>query len=117
MKFSGVMVGSDNPKALGEFYTQFLGKPGFQQDEWYGWQTGAQFMIGAHSAVKGQNSTPERIMLALEVPDVKEAFEQVTKAGAKVVAEPYKPDESQEMWLATVADPDGNYVQLATPWK
>ena len=35
-------------------------------------------------------------------------------AGATVVAEPYRPDENSEMWIATFADPDGNYFQLAS---
>ena len=117
MKFSGVMIGSENPQALGAFYTKVLGKPGFQQDDWFGWQDGAQIMLGGHSEVKGGNSTPARIMLTLEVDDVKEAFETITGHGADVVAEPYKPDEKQEMWLATVSDPDGNYIQLATAWE
>lgn len=25
--------------------------------------------------------------------------------------------QAEEMWLATYADPDGNYFQLATPWS
>ena len=31
MKYSGAMVGSSNPKALGEFYAKVLGKPGMQE--------------------------------------------------------------------------------------
>lgn len=117
MKFSGAMIGSDNPHALGEFYTKVLGKPGFQQKEWYGWKQGAQLMIGAHSDVHGQNDMPARIMLTLEVDDVKAAFDEITGHGAKVIAQPYQPEGGKGMWLATVADPDGNYIQIATPWE
>jgi predicted enzyme related to lactoylglutathione lyase len=31
-----------------------------------------------------------------------------------VVKEPY---ELQGMWIATFADPDGNYFQLTSPWE
>lgn len=31
-----------------------------------------------------------------------------------VVKEPY---ELQGMWIATFADPDGNYFQLMSPWE
>ncbi len=117
MKYSGAMIGSANPKVLGEFYTKVMGKPGFQEGDWYGWQDGAQLMLGAHSEVKGKNEMPQRIMLTLEVPDVKAAFEEITGYGARVIAEPYQPDEKSEMWLATVADPDGNYLQLTKPWS
>jgi len=47
MRFNGVMVGSDNAAALGEFYTQILGEPAFQSDGWFGWDTGPQMMLGA----------------------------------------------------------------------
>ena len=118
MKFSGVMVGSANPKALGEFYTEILGKPGYQEDTWYGWDEGAQIMIGAHSDVHGKNDTPARIIISIQVEDVKAAFEQLTKLGASVIAEPYQPNpDDASMFLATVTDPDGNYVQLARPWN
>lgn len=117
MKYSGVMIGSDNPKVLGEFYTKILGEPGLREGDWYGWKGGAQLMIGGHSDVKGKNDTPARIMLTLEVSDVQAEFNKVKELGAKVIAEPYKPGADSEMWLATVADPDGNYLQLATPWE
>ncbi len=116
MKYSGAMVGSHDPKALGEFYTKVLGKPGMQEGDWYGWADGTQLMIGAHSAVKGKNDLPERIMLVLNADDVKAAFDEIVGYGATVVAKPYQPDEAGTMWLATVADPDGNYLQLSTPW-
>jgi predicted enzyme related to lactoylglutathione lyase len=116
IKFSGTMVGSEQPKVLGEFYTNILGTPGFQQDDWYGWDEGAQLMIGGHSEVTGQNSTPQRLMLTLEVEDVQAAFETITGYGAGVIAEPYKPGE-EDMLIATVSDPDGNYIQLAKAWK
>jgi predicted enzyme related to lactoylglutathione lyase len=117
MRFSGVMVGSDEPAALGAFYSRVLGPPGFRDDEWYGWSAGAHLMIGRHSEVRGKNPAPQRIMLTLEVPDVAVAFEELTRHGAKVVAEPYQPDSDSTFWLATVEDPDGNYVQLAPPWS
>lgn len=118
MKYSGVMLGTEDPKALGEFYTKALGEPSFHEGEWYGWKTGgSQLMLGSHSEVKGQSSTPARIMLTLEVDDVKAEFKRLTDLGATVVAEPYQPDETSGMWLATVADPDGNYLQLSMPWE
>ncbi len=120
MKFTGVMIGSENPKALGEFYTKIFGKPGWQQDDWYGFDIGgSNLMIGGHSEVKGSNNVPGRLMMAFECDDIKADFARIKELGAKVVAEPYQPnkDTSPDTWLATLADPDGNYFQLATPWK
>lgn len=54
----------------------------------------------------------------LESADVKGDFERLKAAGAEVVREPYVPDgmpEGAEGWIATLADPDGNYFQLMSP--
>lgn len=120
MKVSGIMVGSNQPKVLGEFYTKILGKPMWQQDDWYGYgDENSSMMIGAHSEVKGNNKEPGRHIIFISCSDVKAEFEKVVKAAnPKVVAKPYQPDpKAGDMWLATFEDPDGNYVQLATPWK
>ena len=120
MKLRGVLLGSENPKTLGEFYTKIFGKPGWRQDDWYGFMIGdGNLMIGPHSEVKGKNTSPGRTIINLDSDDVKADFENIKAMGAKVVAEPYQPgkDDKSEIWLATFADPDGNYFQLATPWK
>ena len=120
MKLSGVMLGSSNPKALGDFYTKVFGEPGWQKDDWYGFQIGnSNLMIGPHSEVKGKNPAPAQIMFTFDSDDVKADFEKMKAAGAEVIAEPYQPgkDDKPDVLLATLADPDGNYFQLATPWK
>ena len=73
-------------------------------------------MIGPHSAVKGSNEMPGRIMINLETQDVKGEFARLKAVGATVQQEPYQPGPAGgEMWLATLADPDGNYFQIASP--
>jgi predicted enzyme related to lactoylglutathione lyase len=117
-KINGAMIGSENPKLLGEFYTKVLGQPGYQDDNWYGFMAGSGLMIGAHSDVHGKNAMPARIIIMLEADDVTAEFSRLKELGAGVVAEPYNPNPEQpETFLATVSDPDGNYIQLATPWK
>jgi predicted enzyme related to lactoylglutathione lyase len=119
MKISGVMIGSENTKPLGDFYTKIFGKPGWQQDDWYGFDIGGgSLMIGPHSEVKGKSNEPARIMIVVLSDDVRKDFSQLKDLGAEVVAEPYQPNDKEmpDIWLATVADPDGNYLQLTTPW-
>ena len=119
MKLTGAMLGSENPKVLGEFYTKIFGTPGWQQDDWYGFDVGGGYlMIGGHSEVKGTNQNPPRIMITLVSDDVKADFDRVKGLGATVVAEPYNPDpNNKKIMLSTFADPDGNYLQISTPWE
>jgi predicted enzyme related to lactoylglutathione lyase len=117
MKISGVMIGTEDAQKLGEFYTKVLGEPGFRDGEWWGWENGGGIMIGNHSEVHGASAQPQRIMLSFEVDDVKATFEAITGFGATVIAEPYQPDDGMDNWLATFADPDGNYFQLMSPWE
>jgi predicted enzyme related to lactoylglutathione lyase len=118
MKFLGAMIGTENAEQLGEFYTKVLGEPTWNEGGWYGWgDKHTSLMIGSHSEVKGKTSEAPRIMLAFNTDDVKKEFERIADLGAAIIAEPYKPQEDAEMWLATLADPDGNYIQLSTPWE
>jgi uncharacterized glyoxalase superfamily protein PhnB len=120
MQITGIQLGSENPKELGQFYTKVFGKPGWHQDDWFGWIVeGGAIMIGPHSEVKGKNECPARIMLTIVDKNVEATFKKFISAGAKEVAKPYQPDEENnpQVTLATVEDPDGNYVQIATPWE
>jgi predicted enzyme related to lactoylglutathione lyase len=116
LNFNNVLIGSDEPKALSDFYAKVLGKPTWEDGGFVGWQVGSgSLMIGAHSEVKGRNEMPGRIILNFETPDVQGEFERIKGLGANVVQEPYQPGGAPEMWLATFDDPDGNYFQLASP--
>ena len=56
------------------------------------------------------------LMLNLETDDVQGEFERIKKAAdPTVIAEPYTMG-GEEYRIATLADPDGNYFQLVTPF-
>jgi len=116
LKFSNIMIGSSRPEVLGEFYARILDRPTDMKEEgWYGWQVGTAWLsIGEHSEVKDQAKEPQRLILCFETKEVKEEFERIKAAGATVIKDPY---ELQGMWIATFADPDGNYFQLMSPWE
>jgi predicted enzyme related to lactoylglutathione lyase len=116
LNLNTIMIGTEDPKTLSEFYTKVLGKPVWEDSAFVGWQAGsAMLMIGAHSEVKGQNEMPGRIILNFETPDVKSEFERIKGLGVSVQQEPYQPGGAPDMWIATFEDPDGNYFQLASP--
>lgn len=113
------MVGSQKPKELAEFYEKVLDKKvDWSDGEWFGFKVGESFItIGPHSEVSDKAKEPQRMFLNYYTKEVKKEFERVKEIeGAKVVKEPYSPDESK-MMIATLEDPDGNYFQLATPWE
>ena len=115
MNLNSIMIGSSDPKKLASFYEQVLSKkPDMEEDGWYGFAAGSAFLsIGAHDKVVGKAKNPERIILNFETTDVKGEFERIKGLGATVIAVPY---ELGGAWIATLADPDGNYFQLMPPW-
>lgn len=123
LNLNSIMLGSAQPKVLAEFYAKILGRPSempedMSQGEWFGWQIGSTYVnIGPHSEMEGMAKDPGRIIFNFETADVKEEFERIKDLGATVVAEPYSPGEDNDMWIATFADPDGNYFQLMSPWE
>jgi len=116
LTFNSVMIGSEHPEALGEFYAGVFDRPAdMKEGGWYGWKFGATWLsIGEHSEVKGSAAEPQRVILNLETREVQSEFERIKATGARAVKEPY---ELEGMWIATLADPDGNYVQLMSPWE
>ena len=115
------MVCSEDPKALGEFYSKVLGKEPDMAEEngYWGFLVGNTFLtIGPHDRVKGKNLNPERVMINFDTKDVPGEFERIKGVGAKVVAEPYEMgDGERTAQIATFEDLDGNYFQLMTPWE
>jgi predicted enzyme related to lactoylglutathione lyase len=65
-----------------------------------------------HSDMGGTAKDPGRIMFNFETSEVNEEFERIKAFGAVVIKAPY---EIGGGWVATLADPDGNYFQLVTP--
>lgn len=122
LDFNSILIFSQNPEELLNYYKQVFGK----DPEWQGevgdfsaFKVGAGVItIGPHDKVQGKSQNPERIMFNFETDDVQGEFDRIKSIpGTKVIAEPYHPDEDPQMWLATFADPDNNYFQLGSPMK
>jgi predicted enzyme related to lactoylglutathione lyase len=119
MNFNNILIGSEDPKRLTDYYTKLFGKPAMEDGGYTGWAIGSGFVaVGPHSEVHGRNTQPGRIIWNIETPDVKGEFEKMKAAGAIVVRDPYSFDDVPEaagMLIATLADPDDNYFQLMSP--
>src|SRR5256714_5672209 len=120
MNLNGLLIGSEIPQRLVEYYTKLFGKPNWDEGGYFGWRIGTGSMtVGPHDQVKGKNETPGRVIWNIETPDVKGEFEKLKAAGATVVKAPYGMGEApgQEMLISTFADPDNNYFQLMSPME
>ncbi len=116
LNLNSVMIGTKQLKTLASFYEKVIGKPAEMVDEengFYGWQVGSSnFSVLDHSEMGGKTKDPGRVLLNFETPQVKEEFDRIKALGATVIRAPY---EMGSGWIATLADPDGNYFQLITP--
>ena len=116
LNLNSVMIGTKQSKTLSAFYEKVIGKPAEMVDEengFFGWQVGSAYLsILEHSEMGGNTKDPGRIMFNFETAQVKEEFERIKASGATVIREPY---EMEGGWIATLADPEGNYFQLVTP--
>ena len=116
MNLNSLMIGSEHADELAAFYTNLFGEPTDKDDTYTSWRLGSGYLtVGPHSEVKGRNASPGRLMWNLESSDVKGDAARFKAAGATVVAEPYNFPDYPDYWIATFADPDGNYFQLMTP--
>lgn len=117
MNFNNILIGTDNLQQLTDYYTKILGEPAFKDDSYMSWQVGTgTFSVGVHSEVHGKNAMPGRFIWNIESDDVQTDFARMKAAGAIVIKEPYSFDQMPNVWIATMADPDGNYFQLMSPF-
>src|SRR5512142_2415 len=116
LNLNSVMVGTMQPKPMVAFYEGVIGKPPDMVDRdngFYGWQVGSTyFSVLEHSQMGGKTKDPGRLLINFETSQVKEEFDRIKALGAAVIRE---PSQMGNGWLATLADPDGNYFQLVTP--
>jgi predicted enzyme related to lactoylglutathione lyase len=116
LNLNSVMLGTKQPKELVSFYEKVIGKPADMVDSengFYGWQVGSAYLsVLEHSEMAGNTKDPGRVMLNFETSQVKEEFARIKALGGVVIKAPY---EMGGEWIATLADPDGNYFQLVSP--
>ena len=117
MNLNSILIGSEDPKRLIDYYTKLLGEPTMSDEAYTGWLIGSGFLsIGPHSEVSGRNPQPGRLIWNIETPDVQAEFDRMKAAGAIVIREPYGFEgDPSGMLIATLADPDDNYFQLMSP--
>src|SRR5512143_3276102 len=116
LNLNSLMLGTLQPEQMVAFYEKVLGKPAEMVDQeagFWGWQAGGAYLsVLRHSLMGGPTKDPGRVLFNFETADVKAEFERLKAIGAGVIRE---PSEMGGGWIATLADPDGNFFQLVTP--
>lgn len=118
---AGVMVNTTSERwpAMRRFYVEVLGltprsdRDGFVSFQWGDPPHDTRLTVTVHSEVRGPAADPVRCLLNLGVDDIEAVARRIRAAGGTFVRPP-----SQERWggwIATLVDPDGNYVQLMQP--
>jgi predicted enzyme related to lactoylglutathione lyase len=109
-----LLVGSSQVDAMKDFYRKAFDVTENDMGAFdFG---GIQLFIEEHSEVSGPTKEPARIILNLNVDDATSLGKHLEGVGAKFV----RPVEQAQFGIiGTIADPDGNYVQIiewgATP--
>ncbi len=119
MNLNGILIGSEDPKRLADYYSKLFGDPSWDQGGYIGWLIGGgSVTIGPHDQVHGKNTQPGRIIWNIESADVQGDSDRFKAAGATVVREPYSMgEEGPQASIATFSDPDDNYFQLMSPME
>jgi predicted enzyme related to lactoylglutathione lyase len=115
MNFNSLLIGSEDPQRLADYYTKLFGQPAYTNAGFSGWAPGSGWItVGPHDEVNGRNPQPGRLIWNIETSDVRGEFDRLVAAGATVVKEPYG-FEGGDGFIATLSDPDDNYFQLMSP--
>jgi len=102
-----LLVGSSQVDAMKDWYRRAFD---VTENEMGAFQFGnVQFFIEEHSDVSGATKEPARVIVNLDVDDCRAFESRLEQMGATWVR---KVEQMPFGLIGTVADPDGNYVQI-----
>ncbi len=112
MRPAGILIHTTAERfpAMRDFYRRLFGehqktdRPLFVNFAWEGFR----ITVTTHSELSGPATEPPRLMINLAVDSIATALAMVPDAPL------VRPRESEPWggWVATIADPDGNYLQF-----
>ena len=108
-----IMVGTDQPEAMARFYGETLGLERVKnfRDPVFA-AAGGFIRILDHSQISGPTVEPARMQINLFVDDVSSEFRRVISKDPTIRVHRQPERESWGGEVATLLDPDGNFVQL-----
>lgn len=112
--FAGTSIWSEDLNNLLPFYRDVLGVKVFMETPGFVLLGAASaespaLGLGTHSEVRGPNRDPARHMVGFATDDILADCQRLKTAGVEFIDE---PANDGYLWIATLKDPEGNYVQL-----
>jgi predicted enzyme related to lactoylglutathione lyase len=104
------IIWTDDMGRLLPFYRDVLGLGTQMEADGFAVLSGGKLALGVHSEVKGAAKDPNRLMVNLSVDDCQAEYERLKGQGVKFLREP--SEDQGGVIIATLADPDGNLLQL-----
>jgi predicted enzyme related to lactoylglutathione lyase len=102
-----LLIGSSNVDAMKQWYRDAFG---VAENDNGAFDFGpVQLFVEAHSDVSGPAKEPARVLINLNVDDCRAIESHLDGLGARWVR---KVEQEPFGLIGTVADPDGNYVQI-----
>jgi predicted enzyme related to lactoylglutathione lyase len=102
-----ILLGSNQVEAVKTWYRRAFG---WEENDMGAFQVGAvQLFIEPHSEVSGPTKEPARSIINLDVAGCPELESHLKNMGVKWIRE---VEQMPFGLIGTVADPDGNYVQI-----
>ena len=102
-----INITSERPERLGAWYRDVLELSRAEEMGEWAFRAGPlELIIDGHSETRGSASEPSRFLLNLFVADIAAERDRLASAGVTFLREPWGGV------IATMVDPDGNYVQL-----
>ena len=117
MNFNSILIGSEDPARLADYYTKLFGKPTWDDG---GYSTGCSGRCSVYwSAQRGARQEPTTRPVDLEHREQRRAGRLRSIQGRRCHG------RARAIWvrrapgslIATFADPDDNYFQLMTPME
>ena len=105
----GVFFRAGDPAALGAWYTEHLGVPGFWE------QQAGQTVFAPFRADSDYFPTSNQWMINFRVDDLDALISQLQNAGIPVETRPGEWDTPETGRFARIHDPEGNSIELWEP--
>jgi predicted enzyme related to lactoylglutathione lyase len=104
---ASLMLGSDQADTMKEWYSTAFGVTANDMGAFdFG---GFQLFIESHSDVSGPTRDPARVIINMNVDDCRAIESQLKEHGVRWVRE---VEQMPFGLIGTIADPDGNYLQI-----